>query len=56
MMKTIHTLIFFTGMLLCMACGEEDYPLYDTTQQDAVFIEYKNATIHKNLFRFPLIY
>ena len=43
MMKTIHTLIFFTGMLLCMACGEEDYPLYDTTQQDAVFIEHKNA-------------
>ena len=29
--------------LAFMGCTEDDYKLYDTTQKDSVFFEYRNA-------------
>jgi len=36
--------MFLAGMLFCTACDDENYPLYDVDQQDAVFMEYKNQS------------
>lgn len=42
-MKFIYNIFIGASLILsATACSEEDYKLYDTTQKDSVFFEYRN--------------